>query len=426
MKALFSIMLIVSLSLNISAQWIPKPSGTTNQIRSVHFVDNNTGWISGLDGLIKKTYDGGETWVNTGYHGASTNRWYDIFAISTNDVYACGSTFNVDRWQTNYGLTVNGGTSWIFQSSWGSANGSVKQVFFLNENLGWKVGFQSPSGRLWRTTAGIDGWSDYWSLAHNPYSVYFIDENNGWISCQDGFVLKSTDGGENWTDIETGFTESLRSIYFISSSLGWAVGYASDIGVIIKTTDGGSTWYQVEHPLTLSLHSIQFVNENIGWACGSKFQNSEERGVILYTNDGGENWSEQYVSEQLSSLFSLFFIDGLTGWAVGYDGLIVKTINAGGTSFEGIAESSDKYFKSYSYPNPSSTTTTIKYSIKQPEKVTITLYNYLGKQVKFIQEEQSTGNQNIKWDIEDLASGMYYYSLVAGEYMSSGKIVVCR
>ncbi len=419
-------MFFVSLSLNISAQWLPMSSGTTNQIRSVHFIDNNTGWISGLDGLINKTDDGGETWVNTGYHGSATNRWYDIFALNSNEVYSCGSTFNVDRWQTNYGLTFNGGTSWIFQSSWGNAYGSQKQVFFLNENLGWKVGFQTPSGRLWRTTAGIDGWSDYYSLDYNPFSVYFIDENKGWISCQDGFVLKSTDGGENWTNIETGFTESLRSIYFISNSLGWAVGYHSDIGIIIKTTDGGESWYQAEHPETLSLHSVQFVNEHIGWACGSKLDSGEERGVILYTNDGGENWSEQYVCDQLSVLFSLFFIDGLTGWAVGYDGIIVKTINAGGTSFERIEESSDKYMASYSYPNPSTNTATIKYTLKQPETVTINVYNHLGNKVEFIQKKQSFGNQQVVWNVEELASGMYYYRLVAGEYLSSGKIVVSR
>ena len=274
------------------------------------------------------------------------------------------STFNVDRWQSNYARTVNGGSSWDFQSSWGSAYGSGKHVFFLNEDLGWKVGFNTPSGRLWRTTDGINGWDLYIKVDHNPYSVYFIDENVGWISCDDGFVLTSTNGGDTWSEIATGVTETLNSIFFINPSIGWAVGDDSDIGVIIKTTNGGTTWYQVNHPATMTLYTVQFVNDNIGWACGSKLDSGEERGVILYTNDGGENWTEQYVCDQLSTLFSLFFIDGLTGWAVGYDGIIVKTINAGGTSFEGIAESSDKYMASYSFPNPSSNTATIEYKLK--------------------------------------------------------------
>lgn len=426
MKATFTFVLLISLSIQASAQWLPLNSGTDSHLRSVHFIDEDNGWVAGMDNYIKSTYNGGETWMNTSTHGWSTDRWYSIFAINSEEIYACGSTFNYDRWQTNYARTDNGGSSWTLPTSWGNAYGSVKEVFFLNADLGWKVGFNTPSGRLWRTTEGINGWDLYIRVDHNPYSVYFIDENIGWISCTDGYVLTSTDGGETWIENATGVTETLNSIFFINSSTGWAVGDDSDIGVIIKSTDGGTTWSQVNHPATMSLYSVQFVNANIGWTCGSKLDSGEERGVILYTNDGGENWTEQYVCDQLSTLFSLFFIDGLTGWAVGYDGIMLKTTNAGGTSFEGIDETSDKYLTSISFPNPSSTTTTIKYILKQPETVAITVFNHLGNEVEFIKQEQTSGNQQVVCNVEKLASGIYFYKLVAGEYTSSGKIVVSR
>lgn len=427
MKTIFTLILIVSLSFHSSAQWLPLSSGTESRLYSVHFIDNNNGWVAGLDNFINRTYNGGDTWISTGSHGWSTDKWFSIFAINSNEVYACGSTFNVDRWQTNYASTVNGGSSWDVPSSWGSGYGSVRQVFFLNENLGWKVGFNTPSGRMWKTIDGINGWDLYIRLDHNPLSVYFINENIGWVSCQDGFVLTSTDGGETWNEIVTGVTEGLRSIFFINSTVGWAVGYDNDIGVIIKSTDGGATWNQVNHPATMTLHTVQFVNESIGWACGSKVESSEQRGVILYTDDGGENWSEQYVYDQVSSLYSLFFIDGLTGWAVGYNGIMVKTTNAGGTSFEGVDDlSSNNQLTSYAYPNPSSNLTTITYKLKQPEKVTLTIYTHLGKEIEMIKDEQSKGNQQLNWNSDGTPSGMYYYTLKAGQHMSSGKITIVR
>lgn len=68
MKAIFALLLIVSVSLNISAQWLPLSSGTDSDLHSIHFIDQDNGWVTGFDNLINKTYNGGETWSNTGSH----------------------------------------------------------------------------------------------------------------------------------------------------------------------------------------------------------------------------------------------------------------------------------------------------------------------------------------------------------------------
>ena len=428
MKTVFFLILIVSISLNSSAQWFAVSSNTDSHIRTVHFTDENNGWIAGSSDFINKTYDGGETWTDNGigFHGSTNNLWYSIFAINSDDVYTCGSTYNYDRWQTNYALTVNGGNSWEFQTSWGSAVGSVKQVFFIDNENGWQVGYSAPSGRLWRTTNGLSDWSFYSRLDHSPYSVYFIDQNTGWIACAEGYVLTSGDGGENWNEVSTGMTEALRSIFFINSSIGWAVGDNDDVGVIIKTTNGGESWYQVNHQPTFSMNCVQFVNENTGWACGSKVENLEERGVILYTNDGGENWSEQYVCDKLSTLYELFFIDELTGWAVGYDGIVVKTTNAGGTSFEGVNEDSFFTRSLNIYPNPFTTSTTLLYELKQPSTVQLNVFNQFGQLVYQYSEKQQQGSQQLQWEEQNQPEGIYYYSLKAGDQTINGKIVKGR
>ncbi len=75
------------------------------------------------------------------------------------------------------------------------------------------------------------------------------------------------------------------------------------------------------------------------------------------------------------------------------------------------------------YPNPFSTSTTIEYELKQPEKVTLTIYNYLGKQVEVIEANHPKGNQKVSWNAEGLPDGIYYFRLQAGEQVALGKIL---
>lgn len=75
------------------------------------------------------------------------------------------------------------------------------------------------------------------------------------------------------------------------------------------------------------------------------------------------------------------------------------------------------------FPNPFSTSTTIEYELKQPEKVTLKVYDYLGKQVFQTEDNQSQGKQQLIWNAESFADGIYYYSLQIGEKVANGKMV---
>ncbi len=78
------------------------------------------------------------------------------------------------------------------------------------------------------------------------------------------------------------------------------------------------------------------------------------------------------------------------------------------------------------FPNPFSTSTTIDYELKQPETVRITFYNQFGKQVDVIRENQTQGLNKVVWTPENLADGIYYFRLQAGEQKASGKLVLVR
>jgi photosystem II stability/assembly factor-like uncharacterized protein len=253
MKFPFTVVLIVCVSISVSAQWEEQISGTTANLMSVDFMNNDIGWVAGASNTIKSTSDGGQSWNNTAFTGSQNNLWFCIRFINEYDGYAVGSTYNYDRWQSNWARTNNGGNSWDFQLYFGNDYSSVRSIFFLNENLGWKIGPRNGEGRIWKTTTGISDWTFLTSVAEPLHSIWFVDASKGWCVGKNGSIYTTSDGGENWTSQNSGSTTLLKSTCFINTSTGWAAGYKDDIGEIIKTTDGGDTWYQVNYPPTISL-----------------------------------------------------------------------------------------------------------------------------------------------------------------------------
>jgi photosystem II stability/assembly factor-like uncharacterized protein len=86
-------------------------------------------------------------------------------------------------------------------------------------------------------------------------------------------MLKTTNGGTNWSPLTSGTDNLLTSVHFTDANTGWAVGV---FGTIRKTTDGGATWASQPNGITgtnTDLHytfynyeSVFFIDSNIGWA----------------------------------------------------------------------------------------------------------------------------------------------------------------
>jgi hypothetical protein len=84
------------------------------------------------------------------------------------------------------------------------------------------------------------------------------------------------------------------------------------------------------------------------------------------------------------------------------------------------------------YPNPVSHGTVIKYSIANPCKVELILYDITGRQVAvLVNENQKLGYYQVNWDIHNvsekqLPNGVYFYRFTAGEYTNTKKMVIVR
>jgi flagellar hook assembly protein FlgD len=84
------------------------------------------------------------------------------------------------------------------------------------------------------------------------------------------------------------------------------------------------------------------------------------------------------------------------------------------------------------YPNPFNNETIIKFNLRKPAEVSLTIYNILGQKVRTLVEGRSNaGSQTLSWDGKDdkgndLSSGIYFYRLKAGELTETKRLVLLK
>ena len=77
------------------------------------------------------------------------------------------------------------------------------------------------------------------------------------------------------------------------------------------------------------------------------------------------------------------------------------------------------------YPNPFASSTTIQFTIPSTEFVRLEIYNDLGQKIEtLVNRTLSEGNYGVKWDAKNLASGVYFYRLRAGEFIETNKLIL--
>lgn len=102
--------------------------------------------------------------------------------------------------------------------------------------------------------------------------------------------------------------------------------------------------------------------------------------------------------------------------------------SVGGNKFD-----RNKDFNLYqNYPNPFNPSTYIKLSLQKTVKVILEVYDILGRKViTLLNDEKIAGSYSIRWNGEDIAgrrvsSGVYFYELVAGEFIKTRKMTCLR
>ncbi len=79
------------------------------------------------------------------------------------------------------------------------------------------------------------------------------------------------------------------------------------------------------------------------------------------------------------------------------------------------------------YPNPFNPVTNIKYSIAMESSVKLIVFNSIGQEVAvLVNESQQPGVYTVNFDASSLSSGVYFYKLTAGDFISTRKMLLLK
>lgn len=175
-------------------------------------------------------------------------------------------------------------------------------------------------GSLLKSSDGGNTWQNLNSGSTDWVSdMHFFDAQNGWICSQaqsdldSGQVQKTSDGGQTWTTVRN--FKNYLCMNWVNPSVGYVGAW---YGYMEKTTDGGQTWTTLTLPTSGTIADIEFVDENTGYFITTDYK-------LCKTTDGGMNWnlySHPYIE-------SIFFLDANTGYCTTYTGKIGKTTDGG-------------------------------------------------------------------------------------------------
>jgi len=85
------------------------------------------------------------------------------------------------------------------------------------------------------------------------------------------------------------------------------------------------------------------------------------------------------------------------------------------------------YSLSQNYPNPFNPSTTIRYTIPKQSFVTLKVYNVLGEEIKtLVNKELNIGVYEVNFNASGFASGIYFYSLKTGDFVSTKKLILIK
>jgi hypothetical protein len=97
------------------------------------------------------------------------------------------------------------------------------------------------------------------------------------------------------------------------------------------------------------------------------------------------------------------------------------------TSVENLNQLPTSYSLSQNYPNPFNPTTNIKYSLLKESQVSLKVFDILGREVEnLINTKQVAGTYQVNFNASKLASGVYIYRLIAGDFVRSMKMMLIK
>lgn len=311
--------------------WTAQTSNTLEDINGVAFQSATIGHVVGGGGYTANTTDGGQTWTPRALPSPIT--LYSVqYAPGTDYIIAAGEYASDSA--TQFILSPDTGNSWYSLFSPSSYNAIYAMHVFDTNNI-VAVG---DMGVLWSTTDfGVTWNNGQGGTSTSLYDVTYFDSSSGIVTGY-GTVLGTTDQGRHWNSIPATGDAYYVGCTHVNATTGFVYGFRNDgstpwsYAIVANTTDAGATWNDVSPTDSLSIQGSAFVNANTGWVAGNIYvSNTSYPACIEKTIDGGATWVQENTGGHVEGLYSVAFADANTGIVVGDNGLILRTVNGGGT-----------------------------------------------------------------------------------------------
>jgi photosystem II stability/assembly factor-like uncharacterized protein len=369
--------------------------------------------------------DGGESWSSVSHVTNSVCPYLTDVLVSGGDtaLYAGASG--------QIGYSVDGGKTWEVRND--SSNYDLYALGeIVVEDDGNPLYLAGGDGGLFfytndvteEWTADSTGFENaiYDMFANNEqrYAV-FTCESSIQKSLFDGFFFEAYHDSNGW---------DFNAVDFINDSVGFVVG---DNGLLLKSTDSGDSWVVTDTiisakksfgPTYLDLYDIHFIDENTGFISASN-------GTLLRTDDVGDSWSEvSNIPSELSreSFFKMTWLTDTKGFIASSGGYILKvTLTPATDLHSNIGYTVTQFELKQNYPNPFNPATTIQYALGKDSYVNISVYNTRGQFVTdIINKYQKSGIHSVSFNGKNLASGIYFYKIKAGDFVQMKKMILLK
>ncbi len=250
-------------------------------------------------------------------HGLAMNYVYEVNAIGqTEQVY------------TAFLQTANAGESWtestrpntlVNDASFAPTGAPVPPVYAVGSQ--YNPGSDVWSSQVLKSINGGATWSSLWSsAAYGMLHAMGYNSPSRSVAVGDGGTIAITDNDVVTPSIVPG-NASLRGIAFADPSVAVAVGFSGTTPIVLRTIDGGGQWSPIAVGGTQRLHDVDFATNQIGVAVGLG-------GAILRTEDAGESW-QPIISPTTAALNAVAFCDNVRGYVAGSTGTVLETSDAG-------------------------------------------------------------------------------------------------
>jgi len=226
------------------------------------------------------------------------------------------------------------------QTEWEVQNAGVSYrlqgVKAVSNMVAWACGREGNYGHILRTTDGGNNWTDVWVGTDTIkfQGIEAFDQNSAFVTAYTGgdantaFIYKTTNGGNSWNKVYEIAGGWVNHVKMFDQQNGIALGDPyNGVWLVLKTTDGGNSWQQTVNPPAStegawsSVLAVFWLDNNKGFF-GTNTPN------YYYTVDGGENWNEDSVPF-LNRAYSIAFNHSNYGVAFDYEGPLARSTNGG-------------------------------------------------------------------------------------------------